>query len=202
MLTMARRINYLVIAGHIKGLIFDCDGTLVDSMPLHMQAWQAAFDRYQAVYDADLLGSLCGMRETDVIDQYNLAYGTKLDSNLMVRYKHEFFRRHIADIKPVEPVVKIVRDFYGKKPLAVVSGSVRDHVHAQLKAIGLFELFDFILTADDPFKPKPAPDLFIEAAQRMKLAPAACLVFEDGDAGFTAARNAGMQFVDIKDLIK
>jgi len=199
---MAKRINCLVIAEHIKGLIFDCDGTLVDSMPLHMQAWQAAFDRYQAVYDADLLGSLCGMRETDVIDQYNLAYGTKLDSNLMVRYKHEFFRRHIADIKPVEPVVKIVRDFYGKKPLAVVSGSVRDHVHAQLKAIGLFELFDFILTADDPYKPKPAPDLFIEAARRMKLTPAQCLVFEDGEAGFTAARNAGMQFVDIKDLIK
>jgi HAD superfamily hydrolase (TIGR01509 family) len=194
--------NNFIIAEHFKGLIFDCDGTLVDSMPLHMQAWQAAFDKYQAVYDEDFLSSLCGMRETDVIEQYNHTYGTNLDSNLMVRSKHEFFRRHIADIKPVEPVVKIVRDFYGKKPLAVVSGSVRNHVQAQLKAIGLLGLFEFILTADDPFKPKPAPDLFIEAARRMKLAPAECLVFEDGDAGFTAATNAGMEFVDIKDLIE
>ncbi len=191
-----------MIAEHIKGLIFDCDGTLVDSMPLHMQAWQAAFDKCQAVYYEDYLRCLCGMRETDVIDHYNRTYGTNLDSKLMVRYKHDFFRQHITDIRPVETVVKVVRDFYGKKSLAVVSGSIREHVHAQLKVIGVFKLFAFILTAEDPFKPKPAPDLFFEAARRMKLAAAQCLVFEDGDAGFTAARSAGLQVVDIRALMK
>jgi HAD superfamily hydrolase (TIGR01509 family) len=184
------------------GLIFDCDGTLVDSMPLHMRAWAAAFNRMRADYHEEFLRSLSGMRETDVIDRYNRTFGTRLNSELTVRYKHDFFRRHIAEIKPVEPVVNIVKTFYGKKPLAVVSGSVREHVHAQLKVIGLLDRFGFILTAEDPFKPKPAPDLFVEAARRMKLLPEQCLVFEDGEAGFAAARSAGMQVVDIRDLIK
>jgi HAD superfamily hydrolase (TIGR01509 family) len=193
---------HTIVAANIEGLIFDCDGTLVDSMPLHMKAWQAAFNGVQAVYHEDFLRSLNGMKETDVIDHYNRTYGLNLDSRVIVRLKHDFFRQHLSEIKPMEPVVDIVKQFHGKKPLAVVSGSIRDHVQVQLKVIGVFSLFDIILTADDPFKPKPAPDLFIEAARRMKIPAARCLVFEDGEVGLQAAKNAGMPVVDVRDLIK
>jgi len=191
-----------LVTPDIEGLIFDCDGTLVDSMPLHMQAWEAAFNGVQAVYHADFLRSLNGMKETDVIALYNQTYSTNLDSGLMVRLKHDFFRLHLSEIKPVEPVVKIVRQFHGKKPMAVVSGSIRDHVHLQLKVVGVFEFFQVILTADDPFAPKPAPDLFYEAARRIRIDPARCLVFEDGAPGLQSAKNAGMAVVDIRDLLK
>jgi HAD superfamily hydrolase (TIGR01509 family) len=191
-----------LLTENIAAIIFDCDGTLVDSMPLHMRAWQAAFKVLQADYHDEFLKSLCGMKETDVIISYNRTYGTQLDPEEMVRHKHEFFRDHMAEVKPIEPVVLIARMYHGKKPLAVVSGSTRDHVHSQLQVAGLFDLFTIILTADDPYKPKPAPDLFLEAASRLNVEPVNCLVFEDGEAGFEAARKAGMQVVDVNELVR
>jgi len=188
----------LYIPSQIKALIFDCDGTLVDSMPMHMEAWEQAFARVGAEYDRELLFSFKGMKETDVISSYNLHYQTGLDPQKMVKIKHEFLSRKIHDVKPIEITVRLAQKLYKKLPMAVVSGSPKKIVHPELSAVGIINLFETILTADDPFKPKPAPDIFLEAAKRLGVEPQYCQVFEDGDPGLESARNAGMLATDIR----
>jgi len=188
----------IIIPPQIKALIFDCDGTLVDSMPMHMQAWQQAFSQVGIHYDRDLLFSFKGMKETDVIASYNRHYQSNLDPQEMVNIKHQFLYGKISSVKPIKIVVDIAKAYYGKMPLAVVSGSPEKIVHPELEAIGILHLFETILTADDPFKPKPAPDIFLEAAKRINVKPAYCQVFEDGDPGLESARNAGMLATDIR----
>ncbi len=187
--------------GNIKGLIFDCDGTLVDSMPLHMKAWQEAFKQFNKRYDENFLFSLKGMKETEIIDLYNEEFHTSIEPEKIVKAKHEYFIRHISDVKPIKSVVEIAKSYYGKLPLAVVSGSVKEIVHSELKVVGIHDLFDTILTADDPFKPKPDPEIFFAAASRLNIQPKDCLVFEDGDPGLDAAAKAGMQTIDVRNYI-
>lgn len=189
------------IPPEIKALIFDCDGTLVDSMPMHMQAWQQAFSQVGTHYDRDLLFSFKGMKETDVIISYNSHYRTSLNPEEMVRIKHQFLSEKIAYVQPIKIVVDIAKEYYGKIPLAVVSGSPKKIVYPELETIGILNLFETILTADDPFKPKPAPDIFLEAAKRIGVKPEYCQVFEDGDPGLESARNAGMLATDIRVYI-
>ena len=191
----------IIIPPETKGLIFDCDGTLVDSMPMHMHAWKQAFQQSANEYDNDLLYSLKGMKETDVIITYNQHHGTNLDPEEMVRIKHRFLSKDIPNVNPIDIVVDIAKAYYRKMPLAVVSGSPKKIVHPELEAIGILDLFETILTADDPFKPKPAADIFLEAAARIGIEPKYCQVFEDGDPGLESARNAGMLATDIRDYI-
>jgi HAD superfamily hydrolase (TIGR01509 family) len=197
-ITMPDKIS---IPPEIKGLIFDCDGTLVDSMPMHMQAWQQAFERQGVRYDHDFLYSLKGMKETDVILTYNAHYNANLDPEEMVQDKHSILVEQIHMVKPIDIIVEIARSHYGSIPLAVVSGSPKKIVHPELEAIGIINLFETILTADDPFRPKPAPDIFLEAAARIGIEPSYCQVFEDGDPGLEAARHAGMLATDIRHYI-
>ena len=191
--------NFLNLDDHIRGLIFDCDGTLVDSMPLHMQAWCNAFNKLNLYYHEEYLFSLKGMKETEIIGLYNEKFDLDIDPEKIVWTKHDYFRSHVNEVKPVEPVVEIARKYRDIKPLSVVSGSVREIVHSELKVLGIFDWFDYIFTADDPFKPKPAPDLFLAAASKMNVDPKRCVVFEDGDAGLEAAERAGMKSIDVRD---
>jgi beta-phosphoglucomutase-like phosphatase (HAD superfamily) len=186
------------VPNSIRGLIFDCDGTLVDSMPLHMDAWEHAFRLFGAPYDANFIYSKKGMKETEIIALYNKRFGSDMDSRSVVAEKHRHFSTHIQDVRPFAPVVAVARRFHGKLPMAVVSGGVRDIVEGELLASGLADLFDIVLTADDPLPPKPAPDLFLEAARRMRIQPSGCQVFEDGEAGLEAARRAGMLATDVR----
>ena len=191
-------MNKIHIPPNIRGLIFDCDGTLVDSMPLHMEAWKAAFMKYDVYYNEDFLFSLKGMKETEIIDLYNKKFNTILNPQQMVNTKHKFFIENISSVKRIEQIVQIAEHYYEKLPLAVVSGSVSKIVTLELKAIGIINLFKVILTADDPYKPKPSPDIFLAAASILNLDPKSCLVYEDGDAGLEAASRAGMETVDIR----
>ena len=184
----------------IKALIFDCDGTLVDSMPIHMNAWRQAFEHFGARFDEEFIFSMRGMKETEIVERYNKAHGTRLDGNELVDVKHALFLKHLDSVKPIESVVDIARMYHGRLPLAVVSGGVEKVVHAELKAIGIFDLFDIILTADDPYRPKPDPEIFLAAAKKMSTDPGLCIVFEDGDAGLAGAKSAGMRSIDIRDF--
>ncbi len=187
--------------GNTRGLIFDCDGTLVDSMPLHMKAWKEAFGAFNERYDEQFLFSLKGMKETEIIELYNGKFQTKINPDKIVKAKHEYFINHINDVHPIKPVVDIVKANYGKLPIAVVSGSVKEIVHLELKVIGIHNLFNAVLTANDPFKPKPDPEIFFAAAERLNISPADCLVFEDGDPGLEAAVKAGMNTIDVRNYI-
>jgi HAD superfamily hydrolase (TIGR01509 family) len=182
-----------------KGIIFDCDGTLVDSMALHMQAWKHAFIKHNVKYNEPFLSSLKGMKESEIISKYNSAFNTKLIPAEVVADKHIFFKEHIDNIKPIDKIVLVAINNFGRKPMAVVSGSVAEIVHKELKIIGIFNLFNTIISANDPFKPKPNPECFLEAANRLKIDPRDMVVFEDGDAGLIAAQKAGMQIIDVRD---
>ena len=194
-------MNKININDNIKSLIFDCDGTLVDSMPLHMNAWEEAFKFFSSKYDYEFFFSLNGMKEIEIVKLYNEKFGTNLDPEKVVSEKHNYYLNNIDTVKPIEPIVNIAKKYSTKLPLAVVSGSVRNIVHTELELVGIFNLFKLILTASDSYKPKPAPDIFIAASEKLKVAPEQCLVFEDGDLGLNAAKNAGMQTVDVKKFL-
>jgi HAD superfamily hydrolase (TIGR01509 family) len=182
----------------IKGLIFDCDGTLVDSMPLHMKAWEEAVHSFGANFDPEFFFSKKGMRSKNIVAQFSLQSGKPLNGADVVRLKDNFFLQHIADVMPLPIVVDVVRRYHKILPMAVASGGGREIVERELQVTGIVNFFDVILTADDPFKPKPFPDLFLEAARRIGVQPSLCQVFEDGDLGLQAAENAGMLATDIR----
>ena len=185
----------------IKALIFDCDGTLVDSMPLHMKAWEEVFKIFNENFDYDYLYSLKGMREIEIIGLYNKKFGININAVEMVSSKHEYFLKNINSIKPIEAVVNIAKEYYGKLPQAVVSGSVKEIVLKELEVIEISHLFKIFLTASDSFPPKPAPDIFVAAAESLNVLPEQCLVFEDADSGLEAAEKAGMKKIDVREFI-
>ncbi len=191
----------ILIDSDIKAIIFDCDGTLVDSMPMHMKAWENSIKHFNASFDKEYLFSLKGMKENDIVKLYNRKTGTVLNPEDVITLKHEYVMRHVKNVKPIIPVVKIAKQYYGKLPLAVVSGNIREVVNEELSVTGIINLFDIIITADDPFKPKPSPDIFLAAASEMSIEPGYCVVLEDGDAGLEAAEAAGMKSIDVRKYL-
>ena len=189
------------VPGFIKGLIFDCDGTLADSMALHMKAWQEALPLHGGAYDHEFFASKKGMKETEIVALYNERFRAALNIEEVVAEKHRYFLRHINDVKPLDRVVAVVRRYSGVLPMAVVSGSVREVVGGELRVMGIEKLFSVVLTGDDPFKQKPAPDMFLEAARRLGVHPPECQVFEDADLGLLAARVAGMVATDVRPFL-
>lgn len=192
-------MKQIAVPGFIKGLIFDCDGTLVDSMPLHMQAWEFAIKCEGGVWQYDFIFSLKGMKGRDIVEAYNREFGLSLDPAKIASIKQLYFLEHYTEAAPIEPVIDIVRRYHGILPMAVASGGSRVNVHRELEHAGLIEFFPIILTADDDVPPKPAPDIFLEAARLINVAPTECQVFEDGDMGLDAARAAGMLATDVRE---
>ena len=188
----------LDVPSHIQGLIFDCDGTLVDSMPLHMEAWKYVLENIGVTFDYDFFFSKKGMEETSIVRLFNSHSGVGLDPHEVVRAKHRYFRDHINGTKPIAPVVDIARRYHTILPIAVASGGSRANVVGQLEAVGILDLFPTIVTADDAVKPKPDPEIFLVTAARMGILPQYCQVFEDGEAGLEAAQKAGMHPTDIR----
>jgi HAD superfamily hydrolase (TIGR01509 family) len=182
----------------IKGLIFDCDGTLADSMPLHMKAWEHAIQSMGGLWDLDFFCAQKGMPEEAIVVLYNTRFATALDPVDTVRTKHQYFQSHASEFKPIPHVVEIVLKFHGVLPMAVASGGVRQNVDLELESLRIKNCFTVILTADDGIKPKPATDIFLEAARRLGVPPKQCQVFEDGDLGLEAARLAGMLATDVR----
>lgn len=187
-----------------KGFIFDCDGTLVDSMPLHYVAWTETLKQHEApfVFSEDEFYGSAGMKEQDVVRGLNAKHGTNLDPVSVDELKMEIFRLRIPELKGVQPVVDIAKSLYGKFPLAVASGSAEPTVRASLEATGLIDLFPIIITPERVKHGKPAPDMFLLAAELMGVPPSECLVFEDGQKGLDAAEAAGMQAVFIPPTMR
>ena len=188
----------LEVPDFIKGLIFDCDGTLVDSMPLHMRAWEHAITAQGGVWEPEFFVTKKGMPEEKIVALYNKHYGTQFDPVQTVKNKHKFFRAHATEFRPIPHVVAVVYKYHGILPMAVASGGTRENVEFELRALGIHDYFTAIVTADDHLDPKPAPDIFLEAARLIGVPPQYCQVFEDGELGLEAARRAGMLATDIR----
>jgi len=188
----------ILVPDYIEGLIFDCDGTLVDSMPLHMRAWEHAVTSRQGVWQPEFFVAKKGMAEKRIVTLYNKHYGASFDPAETVKIKHEFFRAHASEFKPIQQVVDIVLKYREALPMAVASGGTREIVELELDALHIRGFFQAIVTSDDAIQPKPSPDIFLEAARQIGIPPQFCQVFEDGDLGLAAARAAGMLSTDIR----
>lgn len=178
------------------GYIFDCDGTLADTMPLHYRAWKRLVEELGGSFSEELFYQLGGKPTEQILellrDEYALNVG---DTYSAARRKEEYFVQTIHEVGPIEPVLQVVRRWHTIKPLAVASGGFRRNVEMTLDTIGIRPLFDVVVCVEDYARGKPFPDAFLEAARRMNVAPENCLVFEDSPLGLQAARAAGMQCV-------
>ncbi len=174
--------------------IFDCDGTLVDTMPLHHKGWQAAFERFQAPFEFtwDLFVRRAGMTLERTVEELNIEFRCDLPARLVADAQREEYWRLSNQIVPIDHVVRFARDIARCHPVAVASGSARASVEHALRHIGLLDCFHAIVTASDVREGKPSPDAFLLAASRLSVAADRCLVVEDGELGLEAARRAGM----------
>jgi HAD superfamily hydrolase (TIGR01509 family) len=184
------------------GYIFDLDGTLIDSMPLHYRAWDAAMREAGLVgaLSEDLFYSLGGVPTREVAEQIAAHYGLAIDPDAVMHRKESFYLGSIVEITVIEPVAAIAREANARgRPLAIATGGTPDIALPALDASGLRSLFPVIVTPLDvpPGRGKPAPDMFLLAAQRLGIPPAECVVFEDADPGIAAARAAGMTVVRV-----
>jgi beta-phosphoglucomutase family hydrolase len=181
-----------------RGAIFDCDGTLADTMPLHYQAWVAALTARGAELSEQLFYDLGGVPTIDIIRILNDRFGYTMDPEETAHAKELLYEELLPQAPPVPQVVTLVREYHGRYPLAVASGGIRRLVDKTVSALGLTEHFHAVCTAEDVERGKPNPDLFLLAASRIDVAPEDCIVFEDSELGLEAARRAGMQPVDVR----
>ena len=181
-------------------LIFDCDGTLADTMPGHFAAWVAALRAGGGDITEERFYQNAGVTSAAIIDALNRDFGYGLDIPKTVEAKERLYVEGLREIEEITAVADIARAHAGKVPMAVASGGLRSVVHATLDALGLRPLFDAVVTAEDVVYGKPAPDIFLRAAELLGVAPKDCIVYEDGDPGIIAARAAGIRVVDVRVL--
>lgn len=183
-------------------LIFDLDGTLSDSLPLHIETWHKVCKHYHCEFDPLIFPELTGMPTIQFA--YRIIEDNKLkgvDPVEMVKMKQQIFWENIDLLKPHLPVVDLVHQYHGKFPLAVGTGASRRSAELQLKALNIYDLFDAVVSADDVTEHKPEPQTFLRCAELMKTSPEKCQVFEDGILGMQAAEAAGMFLTDVRPYL-
>ena len=180
-------------------VIFDLDGTLVDSMPAHFSAWCEALTKHDApsIFPEDVFYAMGGRPTKDIVAELNGECGLHLDPEEVAVDKRNAFLENLDQVVVIEEVAEFVRSLRGKMPMAIATGGTRLVVEKTLQHCGLSDLFDEVVTANDVKCGKPAPDVYLEAASRIEVAPERCLVLEDAPAGIMAAQSAGMQVVSV-----
>ncbi len=183
------------------GLIFDCDGTLADTMPLHWRAWQVIAERHKFELPKARFYALGGIPSRDILKMLSAEQGRPLDPLAVAREKEAEYLPLIAQVEPINAVVGIAREHFGKVPLAIASGGTRRVIEQVLEHLEIRRLFSAIVTSEDVVNQKPAPDIFLEAARRIGVPPAQCRAYEDTDLGMLAIRAAGMEAVDVRQIL-
>ena len=185
---------------HIQGLIFDCDGTLADTMPLHWRAWSMITQRHELHFPEDRFYSLGGVPTRDILKMLAQEQGRSLDHLAVAHEKEEAYLPLMANIEPIHAVVEIAKANHGKIPMAVASGGTQKIICDVLERLNIRHLFAAVVTSEMVTNQKPAPDIFLEAARLIGVEPEHCRAYEDTDLGLTAIRAAGMDAVDVRKL--
>jgi beta-phosphoglucomutase family hydrolase len=189
------------LPAHIKGLIFDCDGTLADSMPLHWRAWQMVTQRHGLHFPIDRFYASGGIPSRDILKMLAQEQGRSLDHIAVAHEKEETYLQTLSQVEPVHAVVEIAKENYKKIPMAVASGGSQEIICMLLEHLKIRHLFDAVVTNEMVQNQKPAPDIFLEAARRIGVEPKFCRAYEDTDLGLQAIRSAGMEAVDVRVML-
>lgn len=182
------------------GLIFDCDGTLADTMPLHFLAWRKTMAAHGVAFDEDRFYAMAGQPTVKIIQVLLSEQGRPGDPQAIAQEKETAFLELLPQVQPVAPVMEVARAYRGRLPMGVGSGSNRGVVQQILEKLGVGDWFDAVVGAEDTDRHKPEPDVFLEVARRIGVAPPSCLVYEDADLGVQAAQRAGMGCCDIRTV--
>ncbi|MEV6342615.1 HAD family phosphatase [Actinoplanes sp. NPDC051851] len=183
--------------GDFQAYLFDCDGTITDSMPLHYRAWLGALAEYECEFPEELFYAWGGRLVTDIIADLNEQQGLSMPVAGVAERREALFQEGFPGMRAVPEVLEHIHDAHERLPFAVVSGSTRESVTASLTAVGLLDRFPVLVCAEDYAKPKPDPEPYLTGARLLGVDPARCLVFEDTELGVQAAEAAGMAAVRV-----
>jgi len=195
------RMGFALEPGSFRGLIFDCDGTLVETLPAHVAALQSTLEPLGLRPTMEWARTKYGQSPATVLLALEQDYAPiAIPHSEVLRAWSANFGRHLDKLEEIAAVADIARAWKGRVPMAVASNGHRSSVRATLNAAGLLPLFDEVVSVEDVKAGKPEPDLFLEAARRMGVLPQECVVFEDSAEGMEAARRAGMRVVFAPDV--
>ena len=186
----------------IKGLVFDCDGTLADTMPLHWRAWQVIASKYKLHFPEDRFYALGGVHSRDILKMLAEEQGVTLDHIKASHEKENAYLPLMTQVEPIHAVVEIAQANHGKIPMAVASGGTQQIICDVLEHLKIRHLFGAVVTSEMVKNQKPAPDIFLEAARRIGVDPKSCRAYEDTELGLQAIRAAGMEAVDVRQLCR
>lgn len=187
----------LSVSPKAKGLIFDLDGTLADTMPIHYMAWKNAAAKYNIKFTPELFAQLAGIPLYPTVEKLNQLFGKNIDLREMGDLKEAEFELNMHLTPEIKIVTDLVRENYGRIPMAVGTGGSRRLSLKTIGIIGMSKYFDILVSSEDVKNFKPHPETFLKCADLMGVDPADCEVFEDGVLGMQAAREAGMMVVDV-----
>jgi HAD superfamily hydrolase (TIGR01509 family) len=189
-------------AGDFRAYLFDCDGTIVDSMPLHYIAWKQALGEWNCEFDEELFYSWGGKPPVEIIAELNKMNGLEMPVQLVAERKENLYFEQLPDLRPVPEVLEILKSQRGRIPFAVVSGSTRESIIKSLTVVEMLDWFTVIVGSEDYARSKPAPDVFLAGAERLGVPPQTCLVFEDAPIGIEGAIAAGMASVRVPNPLE
>lgn len=183
--------------GTFRAYLFDCDGTVVDSMPLHYIAWKQALGEWGCDFSEDLFYSWGGKPIVEIIATLNQMHGLDMPVEAVAERKESLYYEQLPNLRPVPEVLEHINAQQGHIPFAIVSGSRRRSIVKSLTTVHLLDRFAVLVGSEDYARSKPAPDAFLTAAARLGIAPKDCLVFEDTEMGIQGATAAGMASVRV-----
>lgn len=189
----------LDIDPHAKALIFDLDGTIADTMPLHYAAYRKILKDYGIDFPSELFYALAGIPAIETMEILNSKYGKSMDADEIGWRKENEYESLMPQMEPIKPVVKVIKRHYGKLPMAVGTGAYKDLAWKTLEILDLKTYFEIVITNEDVSNFKPHPDTFLKCADLMGVDPQFCQVFEDSELGIEAAQKAGMMYINVRE---
>lgn len=190
----------LDISPGTEAIIFDLDGTLADTMPVHFLAYKHILANYGIDFTPELFATMAGIPAVGTIEKINDLFGTNLDAEEVGHTKEREYEKLMHKMKPVEPVVELMKKYHGKLPMSVGTGGYHRLAWKTMEILGLDKYIDILVSSDDVTHPKPHPETFLKCAEKMGVAPEVCEVFEDGELGIQAAKSAGMKATLVTDF--
>ena len=189
----------LIINPKAKALIFDLDGTLADTMPVHFLAYKHILVNYGINFTPELFAKLAGIPAVGTIEKLNEWFGTKMNAEEVGHFKEREYEKIMHKMKPIVPVVELAKKYHGILPMAVGTGGYKRLAWKTMDILGLGKYFDILVSTEDVERPKPFPDTFLKCAEKMGVDPSVCEVFEDAQLGIQAAKTAGMMATLVTD---